>query len=89
MDSIQQRQKLVASCQKALVELDKVINQVIEDIDPEKAKIAVQGKVEAIVGYDKILGIISMQLITIENEQNAKEGSDKVKAFDGVEQRSK
>ena len=90
-NSIDERMKLVASSRKALVELDKVINQVIhlEELEPERAKIATQGKIEAIQGYDKILGIISQQLITIENERNAKEGSGKAKAFSGVEGRAK
>ena len=90
-DSIDEREKLVASCRTALKELDKVINQEIDllELDVEKAKIATQGKIEAITGYDKILGIISQQLITIENERDSKEGSRKAKAFSGVEGRAK
>ena len=90
-NSIDERMKLVASSRKALLELDKVINQEIDltELEVERAKIATQGKIEAIQGYDKILGIISQQLITIENERNAKEGSGKAKAFSGVEGRAK
>ena len=90
-NSINEREKLVASSRKALIELDKVINQEIDliELDVEKAKIATQGKIEAIQGYDKILGIISQQLIQIENERNAKEGTGKAKSFSGVEDRLK
>lgn len=90
-DSIKEREKLVASCMNAIKELDKVINQEIQldELDPEKAKQAAQGKIEAIQGYDRILGIISQQLITIENERNAKEGKSQAAAFSGVEGRAK
>ena len=90
-DSVLERKKLVDSCRTALMQLHKVINQeiLLEELEPEKAKIATQGKIEAIQGYDKILGIISQQLITIENEQNAREGSNKAKAFAGAEGRAR
>ena len=51
------REHLIASSKKALIELDKVITQIIQlhELDPEKAKAAVQGKVEAIRASEEIL----------------------------------
>ena len=91
MNSIEYREKFVKSLENALFELDKVINQeiLLEELDPEKAKQAAQGKIEAAIGYQKLLGMISDELITIENERNAKEGKNKVGAFTGVEGRAK
>ena len=88
-DTIKERERLIESAQAAIDQLHKVINQNIdlEELDPEKAKAAAQGKIEAILGVDKILAKISEQLITIENERNAKEGAGKAKAFSGVEGR--
>lgn len=60
MDPKERRKKIITSSQKALDQLDKVINQIIdlEELDPEKAKAAVQGKIEAIEGSLKILNVI-------------------------------
>ena len=60
MDAKQRRKNIISSSQKALDQLDKVINQMIdlEELDPEKAKAAVQGKIEAIEGSLKILNVI-------------------------------
>lgn len=91
MDSIKRRTGLIKSLERALVQLDKLIVQEInlEELDPEKAKAAAQGKIEAAKGFVEMLGMISEQQITIENEQNAAEGKTKGGAFTGVEDRSK
>ena len=57
----QRRQQIIKSSQKALDQLDKLIVQNIdlEELDPEKAKAAAQGKIEAIEGSLRILNVIS------------------------------
>ena len=89
MDSIKYREGYVKSLEEALTQLDKLIVQeiILEELDPEKAKQAAQGKIEAAIGYNKILTMISEQLILIEDERNAKEGTGKAKSFSGVEDR--
>ena len=69
MDPKKRRKKIITSSQKALEQLDKVINQVIDldELDPEKAKAAVQGKIEAIEGSLKILNVIQ-EIEDIDNE---------------------
>lgn len=61
MDPKKRRKKIILSSQKALDELDKLIVQVIdlEELDPERAKAAAQGKIEAIEGSLKILQVVS------------------------------
>ena len=56
-----QRIQGIRSAKKALKELDKLIRQDIDltALDPEKAKAAAQGKIEAIAGYFKILETIA------------------------------
>ena len=69
MDPKKRRKKIITSSQKALEQLDKVINQVIDldELDPERAKAAVQGKIEAIEGSLKILNVIQ-EIEDIDNE---------------------
>ena len=69
MDPKKRRKKIITSSQKALEQLDKVINQNIDldELDPEKAKAAVQGKIEAIEGSLKILNVIQ-EIEDIDNE---------------------
>ncbi len=85
--TVKKRVELVDACKNALTELKKVINQEIDldTLDPEKAKAAVQGKIEAATGYDKILSMITLQLIAIENERSAISGETKKKSFSGIE----
>lgn len=80
MDPKQRRKKIINSSQKALDELDKLIIQNIDldELDPEKAKAAAQGKIEAIEGSLKILNVIS------EIEAMDAEVTDE-KVFGGVE----
>ena len=61
MDAKQRRIQIIKSSQKALDQLDKLIVQNIdlEELDPEKAKAAAQGKIEAIEGSLRILNVIS------------------------------
>ena len=56
------------------------------ELEPEKAKAAAQGKIEAIEGSFKILQRIQEELALMEDE---KEVADKKKDFFGVETRSK
>ena len=83
MDFKKERQRIIESAQVALKQLDKLIQQDIDltALDPEKAKAAAQGKIEAIEGSFKILGRIQDELSSIED---AKDIKDK-KSFFGVE----
>ena len=78
----QERQRIIKSSQKALKELDKLIIQEIDlgELDPEKAKAAAQGKIEAIEGSLKILKVIA-EIEAIDVESTV----DSDKAFSGVE----
>ena len=80
MEAKKRRKKIILSSQKALDELDKLIVQTIdlEELDPEKAKAAAQGKIEAIEGSLKILQVVS------EIEAMDAEASDDL-GFGGVE----
>ena len=51
------KERFIKSIEKALDELDKLITQEIDlnELDPEKAKAAAQGKIEAIEGTKKLL----------------------------------
>lgn len=75
-------ERIVDASEKALVELEKVIRQKIdlEDLDPEKAKIAAQAKWVAIEDSLKIIEKIE--------ELNTTDKKDAVK-FLGVEDRLK
>ena len=79
-------QRLIKSAWKSLDELDKVINQIIdlEALDPEKAKIASAGKVEAIKGSMEIISkIVELEKI-IDDEENSKvEGTEGDNKRDG------
>ncbi len=82
MDYKKQRKKIIASAQIALAQLDKLIIQNIdlEELDPEKAKAAAQGKIEAIEGSFKILSRIQEELDLMDDSKK-----DDVKSFLGVE----
>ena len=83
MDFKKERQRIIESAQVALKQLDKLIQQDIDltELDPEKAKAAAQGKIEAIEGSFKILGRIQEELASIQDADDIK---DK-KSFFGVE----
>lgn len=61
MDAKKRRKQIINSSHKALEQLDKLIRQNIDlsELDPEKAKAAAQGKIEAIEGSLKILQVIA------------------------------
>ena len=82
MDYKKQRKKIIASAQIALAQLDKLIIQNIDlaELDPEKAKAAAQGKIEAIEGSFKILARIQEELDLMDDSKK-----DDVKSFLGVE----
>lgn len=71
----------------ALGQLDKLIRQNIdlEALDPEKAKAAAQGKIEAIQGSLEILKVIQQ----IEEMDKEVEQTKEKKDFFGVESRIK
>lgn len=86
MDFKQQREGIISSAEFALKQLDKLIRQNIDlaELEPEKAKAAAQGKIEAIEGSFRILKLIQEELALLEDKSNEKE--DK-KSFFGVEGR--
>ena len=61
MDAKKRRKQIINSSHQALEQLDKLIRQNIDlsELDPEKAKAAAQGKIEAIEGSLKILQVIA------------------------------
>ena len=85
MDFKKERERIVASAEIALKQLDKLIRQDIDltALDPEKAKAAAQGKIEAIEGSFKILQRIHEELSTLEEKTESKND------FFGVETRIK
>lgn len=87
MDYKKEKEKIIKSAQIALKQLDKLIVQNIDlaDLDPEKAKAAAQGKIEAIEGSFKILSRIQEELTLLEE----KDVSTSVKSFTGLESRIK
>ena len=84
MDIKKERERIVSSAQLALKQLDKLIIQNIDlaELDPEKAKAAAQGKIEAIEGSFKILERIAGELETGDDKDNTSD-------FFGVENRVK
>ena len=84
MDIKKERERIVESAGVALKQLDKLINQNIDltALDPEKAKAAAQGKIEAIEGSFKILERIAGEL-------EASGETDTSNDFFGVENRIK
>ena len=77
-------ERIIDASEKALVELEKVIRQRIdlEDLDPEKAKIAAQAKWVAIEDSLKIIE-------KIEELSDKKSSNKESKTFLGVENRIK
>ena len=87
MEYKKEKQRIIASAKVALAQLDKLIIQNIDltELDPEKAKAAAQGKIEAIEGSFKILQRIQEEMELLDD--TPKELS--VKSFIGVESRVK
>ena len=87
MDYKKERKRIIASSQLALSQLDKLIRQNIDldELDPEKAKAAAQGKIEAIQGSLEILKVIQQ----VEEMDKEVEQTKEKKDFFGVESRIK
>lgn len=87
MDYKKERKRIIESSKAALKQLDKLILQNIdlEELDPEKAKAAAQGKIEAIQGSLQILKVIQ----EIEDMDKEVEKAKEKKEFFGVESRIK
>ena len=88
MDSKKETERIIASSKIALKQLDKLITQEIDknEVDPEKVKIATQGKIEAVEGSFKILQLIQDQEAKLQEVD--KEDKQK-KEFFGVESKIK
>ena len=86
MEYKEERKRIIASAQIALAQLNKLIIQNIdlEELDPEKAKAAAQGKIEAIEGSFKILQRIQEELNLMDDSPR-----DNKNSFIGVESRIK
>lgn len=82
MTAKERRVKIIDSSQKALDQLDKLITQNIDldVLDPEKAKAAAQGKIEAIEGSLRILNVVA----TLE-EMDKETNLDELKTYGGPE----
>ena len=87
MDAKQRRKQIIDSSHKALEQLDKLIRQNIDlaELDPEKAKAAAQGKIEAIEGSLKILQVVA----EVEEMDREITEIDPKKTFFGAEGRAK
>lgn len=87
MDFKKEKEKIINSAQVALKQLDKLIVQNIDlsELDPEKAKAAAQGKIEAIEGSFKILQRIQDELSLLDEKAVSKS----TKTFTGLESRIK
>ncbi len=87
MDYKKQRERIMRSSKIALDQLDKLITQNIDllELDPEKAKAAAQGKIEAIEGSLKILQVVG----EIEAMDREVDTTKDEKTFFGVEQFAK
>ncbi len=87
MDVKKERERIIKSAELALKQLDKLIRQDIdlEELDPEKAKAAAQGKIEAIEGSFSILQRIADETESLNETTNEK----KKGSFFGVETRVK
>ena len=86
MNAKERRQQIIKSSHKALDELNKLIIQGIDDelLEPEKAKAAAQGKIEAIQGSLSILQVIA----ELEAMDMVVDGKGQTKSiFEGVENR--
>ena len=84
MDTGKERQELIELSQKALVKIKAVIPADIEGTDPEKIKIAVQGKLEAIKSCEEIISTVE-RLKEAEDEQNKTKDEGEGEDFFGIE----
>ena len=86
MDFKKERERIIKSAYIALKQLDKLIRQDIDltELDPEKAKAAAQGKIEAIEGSFKVLARIQEEEDVLDESPQ-----EEKKSFFGVENRVK
>lgn len=89
MTTLENKKNLIKSLGIALKQYDKLIIQEInpDELDPEKAKAAAQGKSEATKGYRETLNIIDELTLEIEQEELALSGETKESTFTGLEKR--
>lgn len=82
-------EKVIKSSEKALRELDKLINQNIDltELDPEKAKAAAQGKIEAIEGSFRIIARIEEEENKLNNVKESTKSETESRQVVGVESR--
>ena len=88
MDTKKEKERVIKSSIVALKQLDKLIQQDIDltELDPEKAKAAAQGKIEAIKGSVDIIEFINK--LKDELDESAKPDNKESKeegGFGGVE----
>ena len=88
MNSKKERERIIKSSQKALQELDKLINQTIDvdKLDPEKARAAAVGKIEAIEGSLKILKVIE-EIKELDDDEISGKGKRQDRGFNPIEDR--
>lgn len=84
MDYKKERKRIIGSAKIALAQLDKLIRQDIdlEALDPEKAKAAAQGKIEAIEGSFKIVTRLEEEIELLDGKVQE---NKQINAFFGVE----
>lgn len=84
MDYKKERKRIIGSAKIALAQLDKLIRQDIdlEALDPEKAKAAAQGKIEAIEGSFKIVTRLEEEIELISDKVTE---NKQINTFFGVE----
>ncbi len=88
MDYTEEKKEIISSAKLALKELKKLITQNIDlnELDPEKAKAAAQGKIEAVKGSFEILELIKKEEDE-SNKQDNREGEEEVSPGGGVSSR--
>lgn len=87
MDYKKEKEMIIESAKKSLVELRKVAEQIIDlaELDPEKARTAAAAKKLAVQDAFEILNLIQIQEGELEEKEDKKESDD----FFGVESKIK
>lgn len=85
MDTRKERVSLIKLSTQALEKIKAVIPQDIDTTDPEKVKVSVQGKMEAINACKQIISTIE-ELKSLNDEQNSDKVEGKDNTFAGIEQ---
>ena len=84
MDVKQEREELIELAEKALKKIKDVIPMNMEDTEPEKLKIAVQGKLEAIEACKQIISTVE-ELKELNDEQDPGKDAEENSIFGGAE----